>query len=79
MLALFHIAKTFQVFSMMWFIYHQQKRRKWYGLFISFLCSERVLGNQEDLAKETVAELQPENGEVILTNVVLSLDRKKIY
>jgi hypothetical protein len=38
-----------------------------------------VLGNQEDLAKETVAELLPENGEVILTNVVLSLNRKKIY
>jgi hypothetical protein len=78
MLVLFHIAKTFQVFSMKWYIYHQRKRRKWYGLFISCLCSERVLGNQEGLAKETVAELLPENGEVILTNVVLSLNRKKI-
>lgn len=29
------------------------------------LGSEWVIGNQEDLAKRIVAEIQPENGEVI--------------
>lgn len=32
------------------------------------LCSEWVLGNREDLAKDIIAELQPENGEVSLVN-----------
>lgn len=30
-----------------------------------FVCSEWVLGNREDLVKDILAELQPENGEVI--------------
>lgn len=30
-----------------------------------FLCSEWVLGNREDLVKDIISELQPENGEVI--------------
>lgn len=34
--------------------------------FVSFypFCSEWVLGNREDLAKDIIAELQPESGEV---------------
>ncbi|KAG6787527.1 hypothetical protein POTOM_009168 [Populus tomentosa] len=61
------------VIVLMWFIFYNGSR------YVTDFCkSERVLGNQEDLATETVTELQPENGEVILTNVVLSLNRKKI-
>lgn len=33
---------------------------------ISLICSEWVLGNREDLAKDIIAELEPENGEVIV-------------
>lgn len=29
------------------------------------MCSEWVLGNREDLVKDIVTEMQPENGEVI--------------
>lgn len=32
----------------------------------SDICSEWVLGNREDLVKDIFAEIQPENGEVIL-------------
>ena len=31
------------------------------------LCSEWVIGNREDLAKDIIAEIQPENGEVMYT------------
>lgn len=30
-----------------------------------FRCSEWVIGNREDLAKDIIAEIQPENGEVM--------------
>lgn len=32
----------------------------------SDICSEWVLGNREDLVKDIFAEIQPENGEVML-------------
>lgn len=53
-----------------------EKRRKRCSLLFNFLCSEWVLGDREDLAKEIVSELQPENGEVI-TSAVLSFKRTK--
>lgn len=31
---------------------------------ITFICSEWVLGNRDDLVKDIVSELQPEKGEV---------------
>lgn len=34
------------------------------SFILCFVCSEWVLGTREDLAKDIISELQPENGEV---------------
>lgn len=38
-------------------------------------CSEWVIGNREELAKDIIAEIQPENGEVMFVEIVSFLCR----